>query len=75
MTFAGTSVCNGDSGGGMVLPRGGTSGSNTVWQIRGLVSVGVAIQGKIKCDTSQYVVFTDVAKHLDWIQEILSHNP
>lgn len=71
----GTSVCNGDSGGGMVFPRIGTSGSSTVWQIRGLVSVGVAFQGKDICDTSQYVVFTDVAKHLDWIQGILNRNP
>ncbi|XP_044763414.1 serine proteinase stubble-like [Coccinella septempunctata] len=71
----GTSVCNGDSGGGMVFPRRGTSGSNTVWQIRGLVSVGVAFQGKIICDTSQYVVFTDVAKHLDWIQTVLNNYP
>lgn len=68
-------MCNGDSGGGMVFPRIGTSGSSTVWQIRGLVSVGVAFQGKDICDTSQYVVFTDVAKHLDWIQGILNRNP
>ncbi|KAL3270852.1 hypothetical protein HHI36_021370 [Cryptolaemus montrouzieri] len=72
----GTSVCNGDSGGGMVFPRRGTSDSNTVWQIRGLVSVGVALQGQGLCDPTQYIVFTDVAKYIDWIEEIILHrNP
>lgn len=59
----------------MVFPKKGTSGRNTIWQIRGIISVGVAFQGKILCDTSQYVVFTDVAKHSDWIQTILSSYP
>ncbi|KAK9875991.1 hypothetical protein WA026_011092 [Henosepilachna vigintioctopunctata] len=66
-----TSVCNGDSGGGMVFPKKDTSGSKTIWQIRGIVSVGVALQGQAVCDPSQYIVFTDVAKYLEWIQQIL----
>lgn len=67
----GTTVCNGDSGGGMVFPKSGTSGENTVWQIRGIVSVGVALQGQGVCDPSHYIVFTDVAKHLDWIKQVM----
>ncbi|KAG5885426.1 hypothetical protein JTB14_036073 [Gonioctena quinquepunctata] len=67
----GTSVCNGDSGGGMVFPKRGSRGQSTVWQLRGVVSVGVALQGQGVCDTSQYIVFTDVAKHLSWIQRTL----
>lgn len=70
----GTSVCNGDSGGSMVFPKRGTSGQNTIWQIRGLVSVGVALQTEGVCDTSQYVIFTDVAKHLSWIRQIVNSN-
>ncbi|CAH0385796.1 unnamed protein product [Bemisia tabaci] len=57
----GTSVCNGDSGGGMVFPRGNT------WHLRGIVSISVAHSGLRKCDTKHYIVFTDVAKYLDWI--------
>ncbi|CAH1991235.1 unnamed protein product [Acanthoscelides obtectus] len=67
----GTSVCNGDSGGGMVFPKRGTSGQNTVWQLRGIVSVGVALQGSGTCDTSHYVVFTDAAKYTHWIRQLL----
>jgi hypothetical protein len=67
----GTTVCNGDSGGGMVFPKSGTSGHNTVWQIRGIVSVGVALQGQGVCDPRHYIVFTDVAKHSDWIKQVM----
>ncbi|CAG9861494.1 unnamed protein product [Phyllotreta striolata] len=67
----GTSVCNGDSGGSMVFKKRGSSAQSPVWQIRGIVSVGVALQSEGVCDTSQYVIFTDVAKHLDWIKRII----
>ncbi|VEN42173.1 unnamed protein product [Callosobruchus maculatus] len=67
----GTSVCNGDSGGGMVFPKRESSSQNTVWQLRGIVSVGVALQGSGTCDTSHYVVFTDVAKYTHWIRQML----
>ncbi|XP_076254544.1 limulus clotting factor C-like isoform X1 [Rhynchophorus ferrugineus] len=63
-----TSVCNGDSGGGMVFPKEGTSGADTVWQIRGIVSVSIPLQGHGTCDPSNYMIFTDVAKHLAWIK-------
>ncbi|XP_049824503.1 clotting factor C isoform X2 [Aethina tumida] len=65
----GTSVCNGDSGGGLVLPQG--TGKGTVWHIRGLVSISVALQNTFKCDANHYVVFTDVAKYIDWIRSLL----
>ncbi|XP_072382323.1 uncharacterized protein [Diabrotica undecimpunctata] len=70
----GTSVCNGDSGGSMVFPKKSLSGQNPVWQIRGIVSVGVALQTEGICDTSQYVIFTDVAKYLPWIKEVMNSN-
>lgn len=64
----GTSVCNGDSGGGLVFPKPGTSGPNTVWEIRGIVSNTVPKPDNT-CDPAYYVIFTDVAKYLDWIQD------
>ncbi|KAJ3653082.1 hypothetical protein Zmor_018999 [Zophobas morio] len=68
----GTSVCNGDSGGGMVFPKSNSNSGNPVWQLRGLVSISVALQNQLKCDSSHYVVFTDVAKYLDWIRASLN---
>ncbi|XP_030754650.1 prostasin-like [Sitophilus oryzae] len=67
----GTSVCNGDSGGGLILPKPGSNTQNTVWQIRGLVSISVALQNRFRCDSSHYVVFTDVSKYLDFVQSSL----
>ncbi|XP_037302873.1 limulus clotting factor C isoform X1 [Manduca sexta] len=58
-----TSVCNGDSGGGMVFKIG------DYWYLRGLVSLSVARQNEFRCDPSHYVVFTDLAKFLPWIKQ------
>lgn len=59
----GTSVCNGDSGGGMFFNNGG------IWYIRGLVSFSSVREDRNVCNPLEYVVFTDVAKYLPWIQE------
>lgn len=64
-------MCNGDSGGGLVFPKPGSSAQNPVWQLRGLVSVGVALQGLGSCDTTNYAIFTDVAKYTSWIRDII----
>jgi len=65
LTISGTSVCNGDSGGGMVFNR------NSRWYLRGIVSITVAKEGLRVCDTKHYVVFTDVAKYGDFIRKNL----
>ncbi|KAL3271704.1 hypothetical protein HHI36_022176 [Cryptolaemus montrouzieri] len=64
----GTSACNGDSGSGMVFQKTRPQTRAQVWQIRGIVSLSVALQNQARCNTSHYVVFTDVAKHLNWIK-------
>ncbi|XP_058446573.1 transmembrane protease serine 3-like isoform X2 [Malaya genurostris] len=61
----GTSVCNGDSGGGMVFKQGNR------WFLRGIVSVSAALQNKVSCDPNHYAVFTDVAKFLRWINSYM----
>lgn len=66
MWFSGTSVCNGDSGGGMVFKIDGS------WYLRGLVSLSVARQNEFRCDPSHYVIFTDLAKLLPWIKKNIS---
>lgn len=60
----GSSVCNGDSGGGMVFSE------NSHWFLRGIVSFGRSnSEDRYTCDTHSYVVFTDVAKFTPWIKE------
>ena len=59
----GVGPCNGDSGGGLFFEIGG------VWYVRGIVSFAPNLDGVLKCDPTQYTVFTDVEKYLDWIAE------
>ncbi|XP_053679306.1 serine protease gd-like [Anopheles nili] len=61
----GTSVCNGDSGGGMVFKH------NNLWYLRGIVSVSAALQDRFRCDARHYVVFTDAAKFTPWIKNLM----
>lgn len=53
--------CKGDSGAGFMVREGDK------FYLRGLVSTSLAANGK--CDLRNYVIFTDVSKYLDWIQD------
>lgn len=55
-----TGPCNGDSGGALAIKV------NNQWTLRGIVSVAIPQANNI-CNLKHYVVFTDVAKFLDWI--------
>ncbi|XP_059048191.1 clotting factor C-like isoform X2 [Achroia grisella] len=59
----GATVCNGDSGGGMVFKY------NDIWFLRGLVSLSVARNNERRCDPKHYIVFTDLAKFLPWLKQ------
>lgn len=62
----GSSVCNGDSGGGMVFQQ------NQRWFLKGIVSVSAALdENRNRCDPLNFVVFTDVAKFGNWITDVL----
>lgn len=61
----GVSVCEGDSGGGMVFPE--KVGSKTVYFLRGIVSVGVRLQSS--CDNFRYATFTNVNKNILLLQQ------
>jgi secreted trypsin-like serine protease len=52
----GTGVCNGDSGGGLVLKRPNSS----IWEIHGIVSVSPRKLSTNTCDSKFYTVFTKV---------------
>ena len=67
----GTSVCSGDSGGGMYFKI------NDRWTIKGIVSVGgrrrdPGSSNQGDCATNVDVVFTDVNKYSDWILQDVS---
>jgi secreted trypsin-like serine protease len=69
--LTGSSVCNGDSGGGMVFPRQLNDGTE-VWMLRGIVSHSKLRGGHYNiCDTKSYIIFTDVAEYLSWIYEMI----
>ncbi|XP_037933104.1 serine protease gd-like [Teleopsis dalmanni] len=60
-------MCTGDSGAGLMIFK------NDRWMLRGTVSAMVPVEGASRnatsgrCSDNQYVVYTDVAKFLDWI--------
>lgn len=68
----GVSVCQGDSGGGIVFPE--TNEKNTLYYLRGIVSVGVRLDNS--CDNFRYATFTNVNKYIDLLkQNFLEYQP
>ncbi|XP_053693691.1 uncharacterized protein LOC128741727 [Sabethes cyaneus] len=59
----GNSVCNGDSGGGLVFVE------NLRYYLRGIVSISAQKRNQLMCDPNRYSVFTDVSKFLKWIRK------
>ncbi|XP_019558122.2 polyserase-2-like [Aedes albopictus] len=59
----GTSVCVGDSGGGMYFSTGDR------WELRGIVSFGSKSKTG-SCDTSKYIMFVNVAHYHSWIRKL-----
>ncbi|XP_058824444.1 uncharacterized protein LOC131685060 [Topomyia yanbarensis] len=59
----GNSVCNGDSGGGLVFI------DNYRYYLRGIVSISAQKRNQLMCDPNRYSVFTDVSKFLKWIRK------
>ncbi|KOC62369.1 Serine protease gd [Habropoda laboriosa] len=62
-----TGPCNGDSGSGFVIHDSKTNR----YYLRGVVSRSL-LGVNMSCDLSQYVVYVDVAKHMDWIKQQIS---
>ncbi|XP_055679891.1 CLIP domain-containing serine protease B15-like [Lutzomyia longipalpis] len=60
----GTNVCSGDSGGSLAIED-----EHKVWRIRGIISLSVRRRDKDICNPKHYVIFTDVAKYLPWIEQ------
>ncbi|OAD53988.1 Limulus clotting factor C, partial [Eufriesea mexicana] len=64
----GSSVCDGDSGGGLVFYKYG------LWYLKGIVSVSLGtknVGGVRICDSYSYSLYTRVSNHLSWIQDII----
>ncbi|XP_046837299.1 serine protease gd-like isoform X1 [Vespa crabro] len=54
--------CNGDSGSGLLIRKNDGS-----YLLRGIVSRSIQDEITMSCDFTQYVVYVDIAKYLDWI--------
>ncbi|XP_044258981.1 chymotrypsin-like elastase family member 2A [Tribolium madens] len=63
------SVCVGDSGSSLVYLSGGPK---PVWELKGVVNVGVGLQNKYVCNRASTILLVDVANYLKWIQEVVS---
>ncbi|CAH2002623.1 unnamed protein product [Acanthoscelides obtectus] len=57
----GSGPCNGDSGSAFALQQNGR------WMLRGIVSISVSEHATRHCDLSNYVIFTDASKYVDWL--------
>lgn len=44
---------------------------NNRWTLRGIVSAGINDANTGGCKLTDYVVFTDVAKFIDWIRSYM----
>ncbi|XP_012252479.2 serine protease gd-like isoform X1 [Athalia rosae] len=64
----GSGPCNGDSGGGLVM----WDATSRRYHLRGLVSLSLLDRETGACDLSQFVVYTDTARYLDWIYQQIS---
>ncbi|XP_012526217.1 modular serine protease [Monomorium pharaonis] len=65
----GSSVCDGDSGGGLVFK------TNNLWYLRGIVSVSLGTKqegGTVYCDNNLYSLYTDISRHILWIQDVIT---
>ncbi|XP_061722362.1 proclotting enzyme-like isoform X2 [Cydia pomonella] len=64
----GAGPCLGDSGGGLYILDGGR------WRLRGVVSLSLRPEnGESTCNLNEYVIFTDAAKFIEWIKNVISN--
>jgi len=66
---SGSSVCNGDSGGGLVFKQ------HELWYLRGIVSVSLGLiqdGGNTHCDNNLYSLYTDISRYISWIQDVIT---
>jgi len=66
--ISGSSVCDGDSGGGLVF-------KNESWYLRGIVSVSLGVirnGGTTHCDNNLYSLYTDISRYISWIQDVIT---
>ncbi|XP_043787267.1 serine protease gd-like isoform X1 [Apis laboriosa] len=64
----GSGPCNGDSGSGFVMYDAKTDR----YYLRGIVSRSLLNRTTMSCDLNQYIVYVDVAQHLEWIRNMIS---
>lgn len=65
----GTSVCNGDSGAGLIFP---IVKKPERWCLQGIVSLSPRRLSSSFCDPNQYSIFTKVGIYVKWIQQVMN---
>ncbi|XP_077283399.1 modular serine protease-like [Arctopsyche grandis] len=66
----GTTVCSGDSGGGMVFKT--TEKGVTRWYIRGIVSAGALDYSRTTCLPNSYTIFTSIFSQKDFLSKLIN---
>ncbi|XP_077283400.1 modular serine protease-like [Arctopsyche grandis] len=66
----GTTVCSGDSGGGIVFNT--TEKGVTRWYIRGVVSAGALDDTRTTCRPNSYTIFTIIYKHRNFLSTLIN---
>ncbi|XP_044763935.1 serine protease gd-like [Coccinella septempunctata] len=64
-----TSICNGDSGGGMIFSKKTPGSHYPTHYLRGVISLSVALQNEFRCDDEHFAIFTDIAEYLPWLDK------
>lgn len=64
----GTGVCNGDSGGGLLVLH------QDQYYLKGIVSASVVNTHRM-CDVTKYAIFTNVFKYTKWMDSFISSDP
>lgn len=64
----GSSVCNGDSGAGLIVPR-----PDGRYYLKGIVSISPRMKATDHCDPDQYTIFTKVGIYVKWIENYLNN--
>lgn len=62
----GIAPCLGDSGGGFYIQD-----SSSTWTVRGIASASI-IDAKHGCDINKFSLYTNVARFIDWIEDIMN---
>lgn len=63
----GKAPCTGDSGGGFYIR------DSLAWKVQGIVSSAIIDRDR-GCDINKYSLYTNIARYIDWISQVITNN-